>query len=98
MFWMKLHKQGIDTLIAVCDEEILGKKIKIEKDFEIEIKEEFYKGKLVDEETVIKFLKKATIANLFGNKVVELALKNNFIEKENIIKIKGISHAQIIEL
>jgi len=98
LFWAKIHEIKDDLVVAICDEELLGKKIKIKENFEIEISEEFYGGKLIDEKNAIELIKKATIANLFGNKIVEIAIRENLIEKENVIEFKGIKHAQIIEL
>ena len=43
-------------------------------------------------------MKKATIVNLLGKRIVELALRNGFIEKKNIILFDGHPHAQIIKL
>ncbi len=98
MFWSKVHRHGNDILVAICDEELLGKEIKVKKDFSIKIKKEFYGGKKIDKNKAIELLKVATIANLFGNKIVEISIKNGFILEKNVIKFKGISHAQIINL
>ena len=64
----------------------------------IKVSKNFYGGRKINEKIALVLLKKATIANLFGKKIVELALENGFIEKENIILINGHPHAQIVKL
>jgi hypothetical protein len=88
-----------DVVVVICDEELLGKKLKMkERKITIEISEKFYGGKLIDEEKAIKLLNKATIGNLMGKNIVELASKNGFIVKENVILIDGVPHAQFVKL
>ncbi|MEM5853459.1 MAG: DUF424 family protein [Candidatus Aenigmatarchaeota archaeon] len=99
MFWCNVFYDKKDVLVVVCDEELLGKKLKIkEKGITVEVSEKFYGGRLVDEETVVKLLKTATIGNLMGEKIVNLATENGFIVKENVILIDGVPHAQFVKL
>lgn len=99
MFWCNIFYDKKDVVVVACDEELLGKKLKMkEKGITIKISEKFYGGKLVDEKTFLKLLKEATIGNLMGKRVVELAVKNGFIVEENVILINGIPHAQFIKL
>jgi len=98
MFCYKLHKsrsENYELVFAACDKELVGKKIR--KNPEFEVKKEFYFDKECDEEKVLKLMGDCTIANLVGEKIVKLALKRNFITKENVILIDGIPHAQIIK-
>jgi hypothetical protein len=97
MFWIKVFRSEHDLLAAVCDEDILNKEL-VYKGKKIKISNSFYGGMLVKENVVIKILSRATIGNLFGKKIVELAEKNGFITKENIILIEGIPHAQFIKI
>jgi len=88
-----------DILVVICDEELLGKKLRMkDRKITIEISKKFYGGKLIDGTTAIKMLEKATIGNLMGKNIVELASKNGFIVKENVILIDGIPHAQFVKL
>mgnify|MGYP001602783022 FL=1 len=48
----------------------------------------------MDEKQVVGIIKDAGNVNLMGKKSIELGLKAGIIEKENIIKIKGVPHAQ----
>lgn len=99
MFWCNVFSSKKDIVVAICDEELLGKKFKVKGGkLVIEVSERFYGGKLVDEEAALKLLEKATIGNLIGKRSVELAEKNGFIIRENVILINGIPHAQFVKL
>ncbi|MEM5869856.1 MAG: DUF424 family protein [Candidatus Aenigmatarchaeota archaeon] len=99
MFWCNVFTDKKDILVVICDEELLGKKLRMkDRKITIEISKKFYGGKLIDGTTAIKMLEKATIGNLMGKNIVELASKNGFIVKENVILIDGIPHAQFVKL
>lgn len=95
--YLKIHQSGKERIVAACDRELLGKKY-FEKELKLEVKKEFYQGTLANLEDLNKEMKKATIVNLTGNKVVKFALQHNFLSQENILKISGIRHAQIVFL
>lgn len=101
VFYLKVHEivyHGIkEYLVAVCDKEILGKTFEGKK-FRIFVNPRFYKGKIATKEEVLEELSKATIANLVGERIVKLAIENNFIGEENVIRIKGVPHAQLLVL
>ena len=56
---------------------------------------DFYEGNIVDEDELLRHLNFATIANLVGDKVISKATEAGIIDKNCIIKIQGIPHAQI---
>lgn len=99
MFWCKIFPTKSDLVVAICDEEIIDKEIKSE-DFKMNIKisKHFYGGEIIDDYIAVKLMKKATIGNIIGKNIVELAEKNGFIIKKNVIFIDGIPHAQFVKL
>jgi hypothetical protein len=97
MFWCKVFVAKHDTVVAVCDEELLDKNIKT-KDLTIKISKNFYGGQKVDEKTVSQLLSIATIGNLFGKNAVELAKRHGLVAEENIISINGVLHAQFVKI
>lgn len=97
MFWSKVFNAKYDLVVAICDEELIDKKIDTKK-FEIKVSKNFYGEKTVDEKIAVKLMEKATIGNLIGKDIVALAKKNGFITKENIISINGVPHAQFVKL
>jgi len=92
--YSKIYNINGEFMVAACSKELIGKTFR-EDGVVLELKESFYKGTLTTEEELVELLNKATIANLAG-KAVDIALKNNFINKEGIIEISGVKHAQIV--
>ncbi|HKZ45614.1 MAG TPA: DUF424 family protein [archaeon] len=97
MFWGKLFPTKYDLVVAICDEDLIEKEIEM-KNHKIKVSKSFYGGELIDEDLAVKAMKRATIGNLIGKKIVSLAEKNHFITKENIISISGTPHAQFVKL
>ena len=97
MFWGKVFVVKPDIVVAICDETLLDKKIKTEE-FDIEVNKNFYGDKLIDENLAITLMKKSTIGNLIGKDIIDLAEKNGFITRENIIFINGVPHAQFVKI
>ena len=94
---VKVHK-GPDgsKVIAICDKEILGKKFE-ENNLQLDLSSDFYKGEEKEEKEVIDEIKKCSCSlNIVGKDSIEFSIKNNLVDKENIIKIKDIPHAQTI--
>lgn len=97
MFWCKIFPTNYELVVAICDEELIDKEIKTNK-LKIKISKHFYGDKLIDDKFALKLMKRATICNLTGKNIVEIAEKNGFIAKENIILINGIPHAQFVKI
>lgn len=99
--YLKIHytgeRFGNRFVIAVCDEELIGKSL-ADKKYNIKISESFYKGDIMNEEEVVNILKDTTNANLIGKKAIEAGLKAGIISKDNIINIAGIPHAQAVSI
>lgn len=97
MFWGKVFQTKYDLVVALCDESVIEKELEM-REMRIKVSKEFYGGRLIDEEVAVRLMNKATIGNLLGERIVELAEKNGFITKENIILIDGVPHAQFVKL
>jgi uncharacterized protein len=92
--YLKIYKNGTNVLVAACDKELIGKKLK-HGDSAIEIRRDFYEGEDVSEEELQNALQKATTANLFGEKTVKCAVKCGIIDPDSVIMIDCVPHAQI---
>lgn len=97
MISIKIYKQGNDILIGACDQDLVGKKF-VDGKFQINVTKEFYGGRIISIETLIQYLKEATIANLVGKNAVECAIKIGLIDPNCVLKIKGIPHAQMVKM
>jgi len=90
-----IQTQG-EVLVIVCDSELLGKKFKQGK-LRLDVKESFYRGTEANIKECIAALRKATIANLVGS-IVGHAVKAGIIERENVLRIQNVPHAQLISI
>ncbi len=93
----KVHRSGSGVILAVCDSDILGKKF-WENGMQLDLDSEFYKGSEVSEDRVKVIIKAAAIMNFAGKKSVNLAVKEGLVDKKNVLKIKGIPHAQCVRI
>ena len=89
---VKIHK-SYREVVAICDSELIGKKFE-EGIAQLEINENFFKGKEKTEKEVIDLMLDAgegdATFNIVGKKAVEAALKAGIIAKEGIKKVQGI--------
>jgi hypothetical protein len=97
MIYLKIHKQEGENLVAACDREIMGKTFS-DGAIRFKIEKKFYGTELIKIEEFIAVLKDATTANLMGNKVVDAAIDNGFVDKNCVLEIAGIKHAQIVSI
>ena len=95
--YLKIHKSGTSFIVAVCDKNILGKKLK-QGNTTVDISEGFYKGDIVSEEQVIETLANAPTANLFGERTIACAIKCGSVDHECVVIIDGVPHAQIFRI
>jgi hypothetical protein len=93
MFWAKVFNTRHDLVVAICDRGLIRRKLGVAR-----ISRHFYADRLIDEDIAVKLMRRATIGNLTGSKIVSLAERNGFISAENVIQIGGIPHAQFVRL
>ena len=95
---IKIH-QVYREIIAVCDSELVGKKLENDK-MQLEVSKEFYGGEEMSENRILKLLKEKVQEdasfNFVGNDSIEIGIKAGIIDKERIIKIKNVPHAMAL--
>ena len=91
--YMKIYHAGNDVLLAACDADLLGKTLHF-GDVEFIVSKEFYADVLGDEEMLKRHIKIATVGNLVGKLAVKCAIEMGVVDKENVIMIEGVPHAQ----
>ena len=94
--YFNLKKEGNKVLLAICDEELLGKTLR-EGKIVFKISEDFYKGNKISVDQAVSMIENSTIINLIGNECVKKAIENGYVHPEAVLKIEGISHAQIMK-
>ncbi|WP_135853406.1 DUF424 domain-containing protein [Halorussus salinus] len=96
---MILNERETDEglLVAVCDDDVLGETFE-EDGVSLTVTEEFYGGDEVDEQTVVDSLARASVANLVGTEAVELAIREGFVDEENVLNVETTRHAQLLRM
>jgi hypothetical protein len=95
--YLRTSKHGRDTLVAVCDAELLGQTI-LGGRVPFKVSEEFYKGIPAGVDEAVEAMRRATICNMVGKKVVEAAIEKRLIHSRAVIYFGDIPHAQIVRL
>jgi hypothetical protein len=95
--YMKQYDTERQLIIAVCDNEIIGKKFH-EGELTLKLEASFYKGTDASEKEVKDALLCATIANISGQKAIACAMECGCIDPDNVIYIEGIPHAQMVRI
>jgi uncharacterized protein len=97
MITVRVHRHGMELVVAACDKELLGRTLR-EGELRLVVSESFYQGEDCDEELLVNRLSLATIANLVGKKTVAIAAKHQFISDDGVILIAGVPHAQMVRM
>jgi len=84
-------------LVAACDDGLIGETFE-NGDVTLTVNEEFYGGDEVTPETVVESLANASVANLVGTEVVELAIEEGYVDEGNVLDLDGALHAQFLRL
>jgi len=86
-------------VVAICDSELLGKKFE-EGQFQLDVKEGFYKGEEMDEKQVsniiIRMSEEDATFNIVGKKAVSLAIETGLVSEQGIKTIQGIPFAMVL--
>ena len=86
-------------VVAVCDKELLGKKFE-EGRFQLDVKENFFKGKESSREEVSEIMRDMKLEdstfNIIGKKSVQTALETGIITKDGIGEIDNIPFALVL--
>lgn len=94
---LKVHRQGKETLIAVCDSDLLGKEFR-EGNLHIEVYPDFFGEEESSLSEVETALLGATMANFVGYKAVRQAILLGYVDEENVLSIDGILYAQMVRM
>jgi hypothetical protein len=93
-FSYRLYREGGDVLLAISDSSIIGKTFE-EGDVTITVGE-FYQDKTCDSSGAVDLVKSSTIVNAIGKDIVSLLIAEKYIDKDSVLIVSGVPHAQII--
>ncbi len=84
-------------LVAACDADLLGETFE-EGKISLTVNEEFYGGDPADKAAVIGSLRRAQVANIVGERVVDAAIEAGVIDADAVLDVDGTRHAQLVRL
>ena len=96
--YVKIHK-SYRYVVAICDSDLIGKQFE-EGKFQLDIKENFFKGDEIDEKKAIELMqdynKEDATFNIIGKKSIQAAIKAGIISKQGINKINNVPFALVL--
>jgi hypothetical protein len=95
--YLRTSRHGRDTLVAVCDAELLGQTLTGGR-VPFKVSEEFYKGIPAGVDEAIEAMRRATICNLVGKRIVDAAISQRMVHSKAVIYFGKVPHAQIVKL
>lgn len=95
--YLRTSRHGRDTLVAVCDAELLGQTLQGGR-VPFKVSEEFYKGVPAGVDEAIEAMRRATICNLVGKRIVDAAISQRMVHSKAVIYFGEVPHAQIVKL
>jgi len=95
--FMKIHRNERDTILAACDEDLVGMTFKGDGT-KLDVSEIFYKGEAVDRNGLADRMKNVSIMNLVGTETVAVAIEEGYASEDSVIEIGGVRHVQVVLL
>jgi len=86
-------------IVSICDSSLIGKKFE-EGEYQLDLKESFFLGKEVDEETAEDILIKMAIEDatfyIVGEEAVKVAINAGIIEENSVKHVQGIPFVLVL--
>ncbi|MDE1850711.1 MAG: DUF424 family protein [Candidatus Micrarchaeota archaeon] len=98
MIYLKIHKTEKGDMIAMCDENLLGKTFSEGKaELDLKTYSDFYKGDLIAKDQIIKVIGTAQLysANIVGKESIEILVEHGIIEKGSVKTIAKVPYVHI---
>ena len=94
---MKFHSEGDRGVLAICDENLLGKTLK-EGDLEFKINKGFYEGDPVDKDAILRIIPAVGSVNAVGKRSIGILLEEGIATEDDIRYIQDVPHIQIYNM
>ncbi len=78
-----------NTMLNICDVDLVGKKIS-EENHQVDISKNYYGEKIVEKNEAEKLLKNSSIISMVGKETISLSMNLGIGSKEGIKKISGV--------
>ena len=96
---MRVHQVRSEFVVAACDEELIGRELPVgSAGRTVKITAFFYGERAVSEDELLWALRRATVVNLLGERVLGIAQREGLIRAEGLGTLGGVPHAEIFSM
>ncbi len=82
-------------VVTLTDKDVIGK-VYEQGEIVLDLSSPFFKGRDMDDEQAGILARGAYLVNANGRRSIELLKRLGFLREENVLKVAGIPHAQIL--
>jgi uncharacterized protein len=93
---LRTMKYQGSSMINMCDVELIGMKLE-QGDLVIDISKEYFQQEIIEEFQAERLLRLCSIANLVGERIVNLAIDLRFAKEMSIKRISGVPFLMIFK-
>ena len=101
MIYLKRHSSPNGIVLAMCDEELIGKILKEDKiELDLDTYSGFYKGELMAEEDANELITDEDLysANIVGERSLLIVMEKGLVKKEEVRRVSGVPFVQIFKI
>ncbi len=98
-FVMRVHRVRTEFVVAACDAELLGRDLPVGSEGRtVKVSSQFYGERTVTRDELLWALERATVANLLGARVLQVASEGGFVTPGGTGTLGGVPHAEIFAM
>lgn len=96
---MRIHRVRAEVVVAACDRELIGQDLPVGAGGRtVRISADFYGERVVSREELLWAIRRATVVNLLGRRVVDVARTEGFVAEDGWGTLGGHPHAEIFSM
>lgn len=95
-YYIKIHRAQGYSIVAICDEEIIGKVFK-KDEIVLNVSPYFYQGEKKDFEEILEIIKNADMIVATGRRIISKLIEIGLVHKDFALDVEGQHHVQIIK-
>jgi len=88
-FSVRLTGYQENTMLNICDVDLVGKKIS-EKNLQVDISKNYYGKEIVEKNEAENLLKNSSVINMVGKEIISLSMNLGIGSEKGIKKISGV--------
>ena len=94
-FTINEKKTEHGLLVIITDSNLIDKKFE-EGKLQLDLTKKFYSGEEKNKEEAIEIIKRARHLHLTGENSVSLGINLNLVDRQTILEVSGIPHAEVV--